>query len=53
LDHWSLGAWMALSEFGSVAAALAIQGHHIGLQYLYPHAQKADWASALQPEKLS
>lgn len=32
LDHWSPGAWVALSEFHAVAAALAIQGHHIGLQ---------------------
>lgn len=32
LDHWSPGAWVAFSEFKAVAAALAIQGHHIGLQ---------------------
>lgn len=32
LDHWSPGAWVALKEFHAVAAALAIQGHHIGLQ---------------------
>ena len=32
LDHWSQGAWIALSSHGAVAAALAIQGHHIGLQ---------------------
>lgn len=32
LDHWTPGAWVALSEFQAVAAALAIQGHHIGLQ---------------------
>ncbi|MCE5361465.1 MAG: CRISPR-associated endonuclease Cas3'', partial [Acidithiobacillus sp.] len=32
LDHWSLGAWLALSKYRSIAAALAIQGHHIGLQ---------------------
>lgn len=32
LDHWSAGAWVALSEYQAVAAALAIQGHHIGLQ---------------------
>ena len=31
LDHWSPGAWVAL-EHHAVAAALAIQGHHIGLQ---------------------
>lgn len=33
LDHWSAGARMAL-ELRSAAAALAIQGHHIGLQSL-------------------
>lgn len=34
LDHWSQGAWLALMEYKAVAAALAIQGHHIGLQNL-------------------
>lgn len=29
LDHWSMGAWLALSQHKAVAAALAIQGHHI------------------------
>ncbi len=32
LDHWSQGAWLALKEYRAVAAALAIQGHHVGLQ---------------------
>ncbi len=32
LDHWSQGASLALTEFHAVAAALAIEGHHIGLQ---------------------
>ncbi|MCX7016721.1 MAG: CRISPR-associated endonuclease Cas3'' [Candidatus Sumerlaeota bacterium] len=34
LDHWSTGAIVALGMFKqhAVAAALAIQGHHIGLQ---------------------
>ena len=32
LDHWSQGAWLALSRHQAIAAALAIQGHHIGLQ---------------------
>ncbi|HEY3374201.1 MAG TPA: CRISPR-associated helicase Cas3' [Candidatus Aquicultor sp.] len=32
LDHWSVGAWVALTAYQSVAASLAIQGHHIGLQ---------------------
>jgi len=32
LDHWSPGAWVALTEYRAVAAALAVQGHHVGLQ---------------------
>jgi len=32
IDHWSQGAWLALKDHRAVAAALAIQGHHIGLQ---------------------
>jgi len=32
LDHWSMGAWLALKEYQSMAAALAIEGHHVGLQ---------------------
>ncbi|MGH8657065.1 MAG: CRISPR-associated endonuclease Cas3'', partial [Gammaproteobacteria bacterium] len=32
IDHWSLGAWVALQEHHAVAAALAIEGHHVGLQ---------------------
>jgi CRISPR-associated endonuclease/helicase Cas3 len=47
LDHWSMGAWLACSEHLSIAAALAIQGHHIGLQYFRPDA-----LMALKPEKL-
>lgn len=48
LDHWSLGAHLALYKYGSVAAALAIQGHHIGLQNL----TKQD-LTAIDPKKLS
>lgn len=32
LDHWTQGAWLALKDHRAIAAALAIQGHHIGLQ---------------------
>ena len=32
LDHWSSGAVAALKPYGALAAALAIEGHHIGLQ---------------------
>ena len=32
LDHWSQGAWVTLAQCRAIAAALAIQGHHVGLQ---------------------
>lgn len=32
LDHWSSGAVAALKPYGALAAALVIEGHHIGLQ---------------------
>jgi CRISPR-associated endonuclease/helicase Cas3 len=34
LDHWSIGARAALRSFGvrGIATALAVQGHHVGLQ---------------------
>ena len=48
IDHWSLGAWLALAEYKSVAAAMAIQGHHIGLQYL-----SKDYLRYLDPDRLS
>lgn len=34
VDHWSLGAWIALKKWqtAGIAAALAIQGHHVGLK---------------------
>ncbi|BCW98137.1 MAG: CRISPR-associated helicase/endonuclease Cas3 [Armatimonadota bacterium] len=32
VDHWSPGAWAALKRFRSVAAAVAVQGHHQGLK---------------------
>ncbi|WP_198322783.1 MULTISPECIES: CRISPR-associated helicase Cas3' [Methylococcus] len=48
LDHWSQGAWLALSEYKAIAAALAIQGHHIGLQYL-----STDGCRGLELQKLT
>ncbi|MEW6615185.1 MAG: CRISPR-associated helicase Cas3' [Thermodesulfobacteriota bacterium] len=49
IDHWSAGAWAAISkEYQAIAAALAIEGHHIGLQYL-----NKDHLKALAPQKLS
>lgn len=47
IDHWSAGAWVALSEYRAVAAALAIQGHHIGLQHLDKSSLQA-----LEPQRL-
>ena len=34
IDHWSLGAWVALTQHRNPAVALAVQGHHLGLQQL-------------------
>src|SRR5208282_5609152 len=48
LDHWSMGSWMALKEYHSIAGALAIQGHHIGLQQ-----GNKDALSGLNPEGLA
>src|SRR3954463_4518831 len=33
LDHWSIGAWAALTRLreNGVAAALSVHGHHVGL----------------------
>lgn len=49
IDHWSMGAWAALSQYkqNGVAIALAIQGHHLGLQ----QASK-DTLGELNPAKL-
>lgn len=47
IDHWSAGAWQSLQfRHTGIAAALAVQGHHIGLQM----ADKAALA-ALNPAK--
>ncbi len=34
VDHWSPGAWAALSCYRDLAIAAAVQGHHVGLQRL-------------------
>jgi len=49
IDHWSQGAWAALNCYRQkgIAAALVIQGHHIGLQ----RATSADLRS-LDPQRL-
>ena len=33
LDHWSVGAGLALERYRSCEVALAVQGHHVGLQW--------------------
>jgi len=50
IDHWSLGAWETLMRYRNhgLATALAIQGHHIGLQ----KAEK-DALARLNPAKAS
>lgn len=50
IDHWSLGAWIVLQRYKELglSAALAIQGHHIGLQ----SAQKAN-LDLLNPARLA
>lgn len=40
LDHWSAGASIALFEYRALEVALAIQGHHIGLQSGDPKSLK-------------
>ncbi|MBI2908629.1 MAG: CRISPR-associated helicase Cas3' [Chloroflexi bacterium] len=49
IDHWSAGAWRALTQYRmeGIAPALAIQGHHVGLQQASP-----DSLRALDPKKL-
>ncbi len=32
IDHWSAGAWEALTKYRALAAALCIEAHHVGLQ---------------------
>lgn len=41
VDHWSAGAWQALKDHRAIAASLAIQGHHLGLQTLVLEWMKA------------
>jgi CRISPR-associated endonuclease/helicase Cas3 len=55
IDHWTIGAWVALSKLNSVDIALAIQGHHIGIQYADKNSLKSlDPSQAVQePRRLS
>jgi CRISPR-associated endonuclease/helicase Cas3 len=47
IDHWSAGAWAAINQFKSVAAAMAIHGHHLGLSQICN-----DFLNGLNPAKL-
>ena len=50
IDHWSAGAWAVYDRLGeeAMAAALAVQGHHIGLQHAC-----LETLDALDPEELA
>lgn len=50
LDHWSQGAWLALLKHRSKAAALAIQGHHVGLRQGNATSLRGLAPAALQPK---
>jgi CRISPR-associated helicase Cas3/CRISPR-associated endonuclease Cas3-HD len=52
LDHWSQGAWIALLRHRAKAAALAIQGHHVGLRRGDAPALKSLNPATLQPRTL-
>ena len=49
IDHWSAGAWESLSKYkyDGIAAALAVQGHHLGLGQ-----SSKDALAALEPARL-
>ncbi len=47
IDHWSIGAWAALKEFRCAVTALAVQGHHIGLQ-----RADGDSLKGIRPDRL-
>jgi CRISPR-associated helicase Cas3/CRISPR-associated endonuclease Cas3-HD len=48
LDHWSAGAWIAVKEFRYPDVAVAIEGHHIGLQQI-----NKEYLLSLEPSKAS
>lgn len=53
VDHWSQGAGLALKTYQSLAAAWAIQGHHIGLQRLETIKSCADLEKLSQNHPLN
>jgi CRISPR-associated endonuclease Cas3-HD len=48
LDHWSAGALEALLSYRAIGAALAIEGHHVGLQA----ASSAEFRGRLEQTQL-
>lgn len=50
IDHWSLGAWAALVRYKEkgIASAVAILGHHLGLQPATTAALKSLYPKTLQ-----
>ena len=47
IDHWSVGAWLALRQYHAIATAVAVHGHH---QKLYRADE--DSLRALEPKRL-
>jgi len=48
IDHWSAGAWMALTKYMNVLVALSVHGHHVGLQ-----ESSKGFLRSLDPSRLS
>jgi CRISPR-associated endonuclease/helicase Cas3 len=49
IDHWSAGAWKAVNTRACAAVAMAVQGHHVGLQRGDRGALKLLGASCIKP----
>lgn len=51
VDHWSTGAYLALLQYkaSALAAALAIQGHHIGLMQTDPRQLQDSLVASTRP----
>lgn len=49
VDHWSVGAWVAIMKYKQtgIASAIAIQGHHVGIQKVDRNALRE-----LDPDRL-
>jgi CRISPR-associated endonuclease/helicase Cas3 len=53
LDHWSVGALDALQSHQALGAALAIEGHHVGLQHASYAALSGRFAKTLKGQSPS